>query len=254
MGTVSVRTGEAAEAPIEGKNGDIMSELLSQLITPEIQAAFSVVVVLLAILYILSIVWVARDAYLRGTYWYVWGIVALVPLVGVVAYCLLRPPLLQIDRDEQELEVALKQRQLMHYGECANCGYPVESDYVLCPNCHQRLKNLCGHCGHALEPAWTVCPYCASPVSGQRQAARRAPQPQAAPRPARSAHRSHASRGIGRTSCRTGTQPSDRTARFDVCGASRRRCGACAWMPRQAAREAPMHAADLRLRIRRSMR
>ena len=62
MGTVSVRTGEAAEAPIEGKNGDIMSELLSQLITPEIQAAFSVVVVLLAILYILSIVWVARDA------------------------------------------------------------------------------------------------------------------------------------------------------------------------------------------------
>ena len=52
MGTVSVRTGEAAEAPIEGKNGDIMSELLSQLITPEIQAAFSVVVVLLAILYL----------------------------------------------------------------------------------------------------------------------------------------------------------------------------------------------------------
>ena len=78
--------------------------------------------------------------------------------------------------------LALKQRQLMHYGECANCGYPVESDYVLCPNCHQRLKNLCGHCGHALEPAWTVCPYCASPVSGQRQAVRRAPQPQAAPR------------------------------------------------------------------------
>ena len=112
---------------------------------------------------------------------------ALVPLVGVIAYCLLRPPLLLIDRDEQELEVALKQRQLMHYGECANCGYPVEADYVLCPNCHQRLKNLCSHCGHALEPSWTVCPYCASPVAGQRQA-RRAPQPQAqqrAPRPQR---------------------------------------------------------------------
>ena len=186
MGTVSVRTGVAAEAPIKGKNGDIMSELLSQLITPEIQAAFSVVVVLLAILYILSIVWVARDAYMRGTYWYVWGIVALVPLVGVVAYCLLRPPLLQIDRDEQELEVALKQRQLMHYGECANCGYPVESDYVLCPNCHQRLKNLCGHCGKALDPAWTICPYCAAPAgrpngrTGQRRPEQRPQQrPQA---------------------------------------------------------------------------
>ncbi len=151
-----------------------MSDLLSQLITPEIQAAFSVVVVLLVILYILSIVWVARDAYLRGTYWYVWAIVALVPLVGVIAYCLLRPPMLMIDRDEQELEVALKQRQLMHYGECANCGYPVEADYVLCPSCHTRLKNLCGHCGHALDPTWTVCPYCAAPVGQPRQQQRRA--------------------------------------------------------------------------------
>ncbi len=128
-----------------------MSELLNQLWTPELQAAFTVVVVLLVILYVLSIVWVVRDAYLRGSYWYVWAIVALVPLLGIIAYCLLRPPLLQIDRDEQELEIALKQRELMKYGECANCGYPVEADFVLCPNCHQRLKNLCGTCNHALD-------------------------------------------------------------------------------------------------------
>ena len=80
-----------------------MSELLSQLWTPELQAAFTVVVILLVILYVLSIVWVVRDAYLRGSYWYVWAIVALIPLLGIIAYCLLRPPLLQIDRDEQEL-------------------------------------------------------------------------------------------------------------------------------------------------------
>ena len=150
-----------------------MSDLLSQLITPEIQAALSGVVVVLVILYILSIVWVCRDAYQRGTLWYVWGIVALIPLLGVIAYCLLRPSMLLIDRDEQELEVALKQRQLMQYGECANCGYPVEADYVLCPNCHQRLKNLCGSCGHALDPSWTVCPYCATPVGNQRPQQRR---------------------------------------------------------------------------------
>ena len=146
-----------------------------QLWTPELQAAFTVVVVLLVILYVLSIVWVVRDAYLRGSYWYVWAIVALVPLLGIIAYCLLRPPLLQIDRDEQELEIALKQRELMKYGECANCGYPVEADFVLCPNCHQRLKNLCGTCNHALDPTWTVCPYCATPVAGGPRT-RRAPQ------------------------------------------------------------------------------
>ena len=102
---------------------------------------------------------------MRGTMWYLWAIVALVPLLGVIAYCLLRPPLLQIDRDEQELEVALKQRELMKYGECGSCGYPVEADYVMCPNCHQRLKNLCMTCHHALDPSWSVCPYCATPVN-----------------------------------------------------------------------------------------
>ncbi len=164
-----------------------MSELLSELWTPQMQAAFVVVIVAVIILYVLSIVWVVRDAYMRGITWYIWAIISLVPFLGVIAYCLLRPPMLQIDRDEQELEVALKQRQLMQYGECATCGYPVEADYVLCPNCHARLKNLCSHCGHALEPTWGICPYCAAPVgkrdagsSGSRRSSRRPPN-----RPAR---------------------------------------------------------------------
>ncbi len=146
-----------------------MSELLAQLMTPELRAALTAIVVVLVILYVLSIVWVVRDAYVRGTRWYVWGVVALVPLIGAIAYSFLRPPLYQIDRDEQELEIAIKQRELMKYGECGNCGYPVESDYILCPNCHTRLKNLCPTCHHALEPAWTVCPYCATQVGAARQ-------------------------------------------------------------------------------------
>ncbi len=145
-----------------------MSELFAQLWSPQMQAAFTIVVVLLVVLYVLSIVWVVRDAYMRGATWYIWGIVALVPIVGIIAYCLMRPPMLQIDKDEQELEVALKQRQLQKYGECATCGYPVEAEYVICPNCHTQLKNLCTHCNHALDPAWTICPYCATPVGGGR--------------------------------------------------------------------------------------
>ena len=141
-----------------------MSELMSQIITPEVQQAFSTFVMLCAVLYVLVVVWVARDAYQRGTVWWLWAIIALVPVVGLIAYVLLRPSLLRVDRDEQELEIALKQRQLMRYGECATCGYPVEADYVVCPNCHQRLKNVCSHCEKALDPAWTVWPYCATPV------------------------------------------------------------------------------------------
>ncbi len=52
----------------------------------------------------------------------------------------------------------------MKYGDCANCGYPVEHDYVMCPNCHTRLKNLCPTCHHALDPQWSVCPYCTTQI------------------------------------------------------------------------------------------
>ena len=141
-----------------------MSELLSQLWTPELQVAFTAVIVVIVILYILSIVWVARDAYQRGTSW-VWCLIALIPFLGVVAYCLLRPSLLQIDRDEQELEIALKQ-----------------DDYILCPSCHTRLKNMCPTCHRALDPSWTVCPYCATSLQGaphQRRQRRPRPQQQA---------------------------------------------------------------------------
>ena len=144
-----------------------MSELMSQIITPEIQQAFSILLVFLAIIYVLIVVWVARDAYHRGAVWWAWALVALIPIVGVIAYVLLRPSLYRIDRDEQELEIALKQRQLMKYGECASCGYPVEADYVVCPSCQQRLKNVCPNCRKALDPSWSICPYCATPVGAR---------------------------------------------------------------------------------------
>ena len=121
---------------------------------------------------------------------------ALIPVIGVIAYLLLRPPLMQIDHDEQELEVALKQRELMKYGECARCGYPVEADYVVCPNCHQRLKNLCGHCGKALDPAWTICPYCAAPAGRPNgRTGQRRPQQRPQQRPQAQAGGQHAPNG-----------------------------------------------------------
>ncbi|MFQ9742178.1 MAG: zinc ribbon domain-containing protein [Slackia sp.] len=123
-----------------------MSEILSQLWTPELQMAMMVFVVMLVILYVLSVVWVVRDAYLRGTMWYVWAIVALVPVVGIIAYCLLRPPLLQIDRDEQEPEVALAV-SACSMANVATAGIPSKR-YILCP-LPSAPEEPCVKCGHA---------------------------------------------------------------------------------------------------------
>jgi RNA polymerase subunit RPABC4/transcription elongation factor Spt4 len=139
-----------------------VGEILSELLTPQVQFAIALIVVAIVALYLISIVWVIRDAYLRGVSPVKWGIVALIPFFGAFAYSILRPPLLIVDRDEQELDFLLKQRELMNYGECGRCGYPVEKDYIMCPRCSAHLKTVCQNCGKPMNADWTVCPYCAT--------------------------------------------------------------------------------------------
>jgi RNA polymerase subunit RPABC4/transcription elongation factor Spt4 len=141
-----------------------MQEIIDQIITPEVKTVFMLFIVLLGVLYVISIIWVIRDSYLRGANSVIWGIIGLVPFIGAFAYAMMRPPMLLSDKDEQSIDFALKKRELMKYGECAKCGYPVEREYLMCPNCGTQLKNECRSCGHALNPEWRVCPYCCTPV------------------------------------------------------------------------------------------
>jgi len=141
-----------------------MEEILNSLITPEVKLAIQAIILIIGVFYLISIIWVIRDAYLRGANPVIWGLISLVPFIGAFFYGMMRPPMLLSDKDEQNLDFALKQRQLMHYGECGKCGYPVEREYLMCPRCGTQLKNECKRCGHALYPEWQVCPYCCTPV------------------------------------------------------------------------------------------
>ena len=148
-----------------------MESIFAELWTPEMQSVFNILVLFMAALYVLSIAWVVKDSYMRGRYWFVWGIVSLIPFLGVIAYILLRPSMYSLDKNEQELEIAFKTRELEKYGNCGNCGFPVQSDYVMCPSCNQKLKNLCLCCNKALDQRWTICPYCTTAVGSSGVAA-----------------------------------------------------------------------------------
>ena len=141
-----------------------MTELLSELITPEIKMALEIVLIVIAFFYLLSIIWVISDSYLRGSSPIRWGIVALVPFLGCMIYAMMRPPLYASDREEQNVGILLQQRQLMDYGECPQCGYPTTSEYVVCPNCQANLRSLCSNCGRTHEPEWMDSPYCATTI------------------------------------------------------------------------------------------
>jgi hypothetical protein len=123
------------------------------------------------------------------------------PYIGTAVYAIVRPPEFLEDAHERELEIKaaeLKVRQLREQ-TCPNCEYPVEKNFLRCPNCQRRLKDPCPTCSKPVDPRWGLCPYCETTLAGgeqprrsqkrerrpeseQRRPARREAEPESAPK------------------------------------------------------------------------
>ena len=138
-----------------------MMEYIQQLMTPQVMTVIYLFIAFIVALYVLSVVYVFVDARRRGSqYFWAWGLLSLVPFVGLIAYNVLRPSSYLADREEQELDMALRERQLAQYGTCPRCGSPIEKDFVVCPVCNTQVPNVCPSCHKPLDAHWKVCPYC----------------------------------------------------------------------------------------------
>ncbi len=90
------------------------------------------------------------------------------PYIGTAVYAIVRPPEFLEDAHERELEIKaaeLKVRQLREQS-CPNCEFPVEKNFLRCPNCQRRLKDPCPTCSKPVDPRWRLCPYCETTLSG----------------------------------------------------------------------------------------
>jgi hypothetical protein len=122
------------------------------------------------------------------------------PYIGTAVYAIVRPPEFLEDAHERELEIKaaeLRVRQLTE-ASCPNCEYPVEKNYLRCPQCQRRLKDPCPSCGKPVDPRWALCPYCESALREQprRQKAKgegRRESREEVPRPKRQPTREKAS-------------------------------------------------------------
>ena len=84
----------------------------------------------------------------------------LLPYIGTAVYAIVRPPEFLEDAHERELEIKaaeLRVRQLKDQ-TCPNCEYPVEKNFLRCPNCQRRLKDPCPTCSKPVDPRWGLCP------------------------------------------------------------------------------------------------
>jgi hypothetical protein len=100
------------------------------------------------------------------------------PFIGTAVYAIIRPPEYLEDAHERELEIKaaeLRVRQLREL-TCPNCEYPVEKNFLRCPNCQRRLKDPCPTCAKPVDPRWALCPYCEKALGGGGERKRRAPQ------------------------------------------------------------------------------
>jgi hypothetical protein len=97
------------------------------------------------------------------------------PFIGTAVYAIVRPPEYLEDAHERELEIKaaeLRVRQLRDQS-CPNCEYPVERNYLRCPNCQRRLKDPCPTCSKPVDPRWGLCPYCETNLGGGGERPRR---------------------------------------------------------------------------------
>jgi RNA polymerase subunit RPABC4/transcription elongation factor Spt4 len=115
------------------------------------------------------------------------------PFIGTAVYAIVRPPEFLEDAHERELEIKAAELRVKQLSEqsCPKCEYPVERNYLRCPNCQNRLKDPCPTCKKPVDPRWALCPYCETNLGGSERPhrkQRRDPeerQPQARPAPPR---------------------------------------------------------------------
>src|SRR6201990_1281405 len=133
--------------------------------------AATLVLLLLIVLWLALIVYTYLDARRRISDPFLVAcatVASFFPYIGTAVYAIVRPPEYLEDAHERELEIKaaeLRVRQLREQ-TCPNCEYPVEKNYLRCPNCQRRLKDPCPTCSKPVDPRWGLCPYCETTLGG----------------------------------------------------------------------------------------
>jgi Double zinc ribbon len=121
-----------------------------------------------------------RDPFLIGCA----TLASFIPYIGTAVYAIVRPPEFLEDAHERELEIKaaeLRVRQLTEHS-CPDCGFPIEKNFLRCPECQRRLKHPCPSCSRPVDPKWALCPYCETALGkGERPRRRKAPARKKAP-------------------------------------------------------------------------
>ena len=118
----------------------------------------------LAALWIGMILWVLQDIRSRTRDPFMIILSALFVIVlfipGIFVYLFIRPKKTFEQKYQDAIEEEALLREIGISEKCPSCGHTIQSDWILCPYCHTKIKKKCVQCGRALELPWNLCPYC----------------------------------------------------------------------------------------------
>lgn len=87
-------------------------------------------------------------------------LVLLFNLPGLLLYTMLRPPETLAEQYARQLEEESLMQDIEGREACPSCKRMIEPDFMICPNCGERLRRDCTECGRLLDLGWKLCPYC----------------------------------------------------------------------------------------------
>lgn len=96
-------------------------------------------------------------------------VVAVLFLPGIIVYLILRPPRTLEEEYQQTLEEEALLQSIEDSALCPGCGRRVKDNWMICPNCHTKLKKRCHQCAKLMDLPWNLCPYCGTPAPGVRR-------------------------------------------------------------------------------------
>ncbi len=116
------------------------------------------------------VIWTFRDVRSRSRDIFAQLLATLMVLVfnlpGLLFYFILRPQETLAEAYERSLEEEALLQDIEERLVCPGCKRKTQPDFIICPDCHTRLKKSCPNCRRLLHLKWNICPYCgAGPAS-----------------------------------------------------------------------------------------
>ena len=89
-------------------------------------------------------------------YYWTWGNGLILPVIYFIFFGGLIYVLVSVFNKHQSKYVFPAANQ----DKCPNCHCPVDETFIMCPECHFRLKTNCPSCGKMVKTNWDICPFC----------------------------------------------------------------------------------------------